>query len=193
MQPSSEAVTQLVKSLAAGDPAAGSALFPLMYDELRALAGSFFRNQPADHTLQPTALVHEAFVKLVQHSTLESGDRAHFMALAARVMRQVLVDHARGRSREKRGGDQRRVSLDSVDLPADGREIDVLALEEAMSRLGQLSEQKARLVELRFFGGLTEDEAADVLQISRAAASRDWRFARAWLINELWPEAARDA
>lgn len=191
--PSSNDVTRLVRELSAGDAEAGSELFPLVYEELRALAGAYFRNQPADHTLQPTALVHEAFVKLVQDVALEPRDRAHFMALAARVMRQVLVDHARSRSREKRGGNQRRVSLDSVDLPAEGREIDVLSLEEAMSRLMQLSEQKARLVELRFFGGLTEDEAADVLQISRAAASRDWRFARAWLINELWPGTRRDA
>lgn len=194
MQPqSTEEITRLLRNLSDGDAGAGNQLFPLVYDELRALAGAYFRNQPADHTLQPTALVHEAFVKLVQDAPHEPRDRAHFMALAARVMRQVLVDHARGRSREKRGGDQRHVSLDSVDLPADRQTIDVLALEEAMSRLAQFSEQKARLVELRFFGGLSEDEAADILQISRAAASREWRFARAWLVNELWPGASRDA
>lgn len=190
--PSTQVITRLLHDLSAGDDSAGAQLFPLVYEELRALAGAYFRNQPLDHTLQPTALVHEAFVKLVQDPALESRSRAHFMALAARIMRQVLVDHARGRAREKRGGDMQRVNLDSVHLPADGHTIDVLALEDAMSRLSQISEQKARLVELRFFGGLSEEEAAEVLRISRAAASREWRFTRAWLIHELWPGDAHD-
>jgi RNA polymerase sigma factor (TIGR02999 family) len=194
LQPqSTQVITQLLRNLSDGDESAGHQLFPLVYEELRALAGAYFRNQPLDHTLQPTALVHEAFVKLVQNPALESRSRAHFMALAARVMRQVLVDHARGRAREKRGGDFQRVSLDSVHLPAEGRAIDVLALEDAMARLAQVSQQKARLVELRFFGGLSEEEAAEILQISRAAASREWRFARAWLIHELWPGDERDS
>ncbi|MGE0479474.1 MAG: ECF-type sigma factor [Phycisphaerae bacterium] len=188
MQPSTgKEITELVGALAGGDVRAGERLFPLVYEELRALAAAYFRNQPADHTLQPTALVHEAYVKLIQDSPVDARDRSHFMALAARVMRQVLIDHARSRSREKRGAGWERITLAAVGS-AVREPVDVEALEEALQRLAALSERKARLVELRFFGGLSEEQAADVLQISRASAAREWRFARAWLIQVLWPE-----
>lgn len=185
-------VTRLLAALGSGADAAEERLFPLVYEELRALAGAYFRNQPADHTLQPTALVHEAYLKLVRDADAAPRDRAHFLALAARVMRQILVDHARRRGRAKRGGEQlQRITLDHAALGANAQALDPLALEEALQKLAALGERKARLVELRFFGGLSEEEAADVLRISRATAAREWRFARAWLIQELWPERLR--
>lgn len=181
-------VTRLLAELSAGRPAAAEELFPAVYDALRALAGACFRNQPADHTLQPTALVHEAYVKLVGSRALPPLDRAHFLALAARVMRQVLVDHARGKRRDKRGGERRQVTLAAAELVAERPALDLLALDEALEKLAELNPQHARLVELRFFGGLGEQEAADVLGISRTSAARSWRFARAWLIDALWTE-----
>ncbi|MBK8913337.1 MAG: sigma-70 family RNA polymerase sigma factor [Phycisphaerales bacterium] len=183
-------VTQILGAVAAGDGSAAGHLFEIVYEQLRGIAGSYFRHQRSDHTLQPTALVHEAYVKLIGGEEVQPRDRGHFFALAARVMRQILVDHARARGREKRGGDGswQRLTLDGIALDDPQRPLDLLALEEALTRLAALNESHARLVELRFFGGLEEDEAAEVLGISRATASRAWRFVRAWLIRELWPE-----
>lgn len=192
MQPAeSRDVTRLLGEAAAGRSTAADELFAVVYEQLRALAGSYFRGQGAAHTLQPTALVHEAFVKLVRED-VGVRDRQHFFALAATVMRQILVDHARGKQREKRGGDWQRVSLTGVMLGSAVSPVDLLALDEALQRLAAIDASRARLVELRFFAGLDEGEAADVLQISRATASRAWRFARAWLIRELWPEQAAE-
>ncbi|HRP61996.1 MAG TPA: sigma-70 family RNA polymerase sigma factor [Phycisphaerales bacterium] len=178
--------TMVLKQLGSGDSAAAQRLLPLVYEELRALAGSHFRHQRADHTLQPTALVHEAFVKLIDQTHTEYNSRAHFFAVAATAMRQILTDHARRKKADKRGGEWQRVSLDDVNRQETGRgEFDVVALDEALTKLEQLDPRRHRVVELRFFGGLSVDEAAQVLGISRSTVESDWRSARAWLSVEL--------
>ncbi len=165
-------------------------LLPQLYEELRRLAAAQFRNQPAEHTLQPTALVHEAYAKLAASSAVVVRDRRHFLALASRAMRQVLVDHSRARVTAKRHNDRERVTLSEQVDDATAEPVDLLALEDALDTLADLDERKARLVELRFFGGLTERDAAAVLGISRTEASRWWRTARAWLAKELREENA---
>ncbi len=186
-----QTVTRLLSEAAAGKPSAYDELFPLVYDQLRELASAFFRSQPGDHTLQPTALVHEAYLKLVDPPRAAAPrDRAHFLALAARVMRQILVDHARTKGRDKRGGGRTRISLDQTPSASTGNVVDLLAVDEALAKLERLSERKARLVELRFFGGLSNEEAAEVLDVSRTTVSEDWRLARAWLSRELRELAA---
>ena len=180
-------VTHLLEKLSDGDSSATSELFPLVYDQLRALAGAYFRDERPDHSLQPTALVHEAYLRLVDSagSPTAPRTRVHFQALAARVMRHVLVDHARARAADKRGGDRERITLtDMVVGPAES-EFDFEALDQALAELAALNERTARVVELRFFGSLTLDEAAEFLGISLSSAEREWRFARAWLLDRL--------
>ncbi len=180
-----EDITRLLADLKTGDRAAAEALFPKVYEELRRLAGAYFRNQDAGHTLQPTALVHEAYVKLANAPGVSIENRQHFFMLASRVMRQVLVDHARARNAEKRKKpDEPRTIIDVVTEKSTDH-LDVLELETALEKLAQLDEPKARLVELRFFGGLTSQEAADILGISRTQAARWWRMIKAWLASEL--------
>lgn len=175
----------MLHAAGAGDPAAAGALFPLVYDELRALAGSLFQQQPGNHTLQPTALVHDAYLRMVGQPAGAWKDRAHFLAVAAQAMRQILIDHARRKKAEKRGSGWDRVTLDEA-MALDGeRTIDLLALDEAMTRLAALDERKAKVVELRFFGGLTNEEVAEVLSVSRATVADDWTVARAWLRGDL--------
>lgn len=158
-----------------------------LVEELRAIAAGHLRHDRDDHTLQPTALVNEAWIKMSDRSDLEFPDQHRFFALASVVMRNLLVDHARARHAAKRGGkaDRRRLSLSGLALKADQSPVDVEALDAALTELATLDPRGARLVELRFFGGLSESMAAEVLGISRAAASRDWRMARAWLANAL--------
>lgn len=158
---------------------------PAVYDELKRLAEAQFRSQPAGHTLQPTALLNEAYMKLAARPELSLNDSDHFIGLAARVMRQVLVDHARAKAAVKRGPGWERVTLGEARNDDGADAIDVLALEEALEELGRLDERKARLVELRFFGGLTETEAATAIGISRTEATRQWRMVRAWLSKRL--------
>ena len=178
-------VTRILQAAGDGDTAAARRLFPLVYDELRALAGSLFQNQGPNHTLQPTALVHDAYMRMVGQPEGAWKDRAHFLAVAAQAMRQILIDHARRKKAEKRGSGWDRVTLDEA-VALDGeRTLDVLALDEAMTRLSGLDERKARVVELRFFGGLTNEEVASVLDVSRATVADDWTVARAWLRGEL--------
>ncbi len=175
--------TQLLSRATRGDGAAAEQLFPLVYDELRRLAGAYMAKQAAAHTLQPTALVHEAWVKLVDVERSDVEDRAHFFRLAASAMRSVLVDHARGKARSKRGGDRERVPLTDLD-PADRPDVaveDLLDLDASLRELELVDEPLARLVELRFFGGLTNDETAEVLGVSTRTVERGWRTARAWL------------
>ncbi len=163
---------------------------PLVYEELRRLAERSFRQQPVGHTLQPTALVHEAYLKLAARDDAPWDDRTHFLAHAATAMRHILVDHARARATEKRGGDRRRISLDQ-ELAADReREVDVLALNEALESLAAFDERKARVIELRFFAGLSIDETATALGVSAVTVSTDWRFARAWIGRALSSEGA---
>ncbi len=155
-----------------------------LYEELRNLAGRALGRQQARHTLQPTALVHEAYLKLADAPQVPR-ERSHFLALAAKVMRQVLIDHARSKSAQKRGGDWQRITLREGTGASSEPEVDLLALDEALDELSRLNERKARLVELRFFAGLTETEAAESLGISRTEASREWRLAKAWLSHRL--------
>ena len=163
-------------------------LLRTMYDELRGLAAAMLADQRPGHTLQPTALVNEAYLRLLGQSRLNVESRAHFCRLAAKVMRQVLVDHARAKGSQKRGGDHARVTLDGQDVAAADSGVDILALDDALSALAALDERKGRLVELRVFAGMSLDEAADALGIARSTAALDWRFAKAWLGEQLGVE-----
>ena len=178
-------VTRLLLEWQRGDAAALDRLLPLIYAELRRIASRRLRRERPGHTLQPTALVHEAYLKLVQAPELEWHDRAHFFAVAARVMRQVLVDHARAHQAEKRGGALRKVSIEEVAEPGITADVDLLALEEALGRLGDFDPQQSRVVELRYFGGLTIEETAEVIGVSPATVKREWMMAKAWLRREL--------
>ena len=160
-------------------------LLEAVYDELRRLASAYLARERSDHTLQPTALVHEAYAKLADQGSAWEG-RTHFIGVAAQAMRRVLVDHARGHKRDKRGGGQwRRVELDLAIVEDGGTDVDLVNLDEALERLGELSERQARIVELRFFGSLSNPEIARVLETSERTVAREWRFARAWLGEEL--------
>ncbi len=177
--------TELLTDLGRGDESAAQRLLPLVYAELRNLAGSFFRNQQKDQTLQPTALVHEAFLRLVDQTNMQWSDRAHFMAVAALAMRQILTDHARRRGAAKRGGDWARLSLDQAVAPDAQPEVDIERLDAVLTRLEALDERRHRVVLLRFFGGLTVEDAAQVMGVSISTVEGDWRSARAWLSMEL--------
>ncbi len=181
-------ITRILTEFESGARATATQLLPQIYDELHRIAVAHFRGQPVGHTLQPTALVHEAYAKLAANSGVAVGDRRHFFTLASKVMRQILVDHARAKSTAKRRNDRERVTLSEVMPDASAPPVDLLALEDALVKLADLDERKSRLVELRFFGGLTEVDAADVLRISRSEASRWWRTTRAWLAQELREE-----
>jgi RNA polymerase sigma-70 factor, ECF subfamily len=183
--------TQLLADVRAGSPSAAGALMEVLYPELRRLAASYLARQRADHTLQPTALVHEAFLKLIDQTSPAYNGRAHFFAVAARAMRQILVDHARADQAAKRGGGWQRISLDGNLAPSGGGMVDMIALDDALKGLAELDERQAQIVELRFFGGLTVDEVADVVGVSRSTVEEDWRMARAWLSRRLSGERAR--
>lgn len=174
---------------AGGDPAAFASL---LYDEMRQLARQMMASERANHTLQPTALVHEAYMRLINSDGLAVESQEHFFLIASRVMRNILIDHARGVNRIKRGGDRDRVPM-TIANPASDRPIDpeeLLALDEAVEQLRALDERKAKVVELRFFGGLDEAMCARILGIARSTASSDWRFARAWLMEKLGDRVA---
>lgn len=183
--PSPGTVTRLLLDWTKGDRAALDKLVPLVYAELRRLAGRQLQRERPDHTLQPTALVHEAYLRLVDERGLHVHGRAHFLAIAARVMREILVDHARRRGRAKRGGGEPKLALDSAAVPTDPQPVDVIALDEALTRLSVVDPQQSRIVELRFFGGLTIEETAGVLEVSPATIKREWGMAKAWLYREL--------
>lgn len=170
----------------AGDARGADALLPLAYDELRRLAAAFFRDQRPGQTLQPTALVHEAYVRLAAQSQGAFVGREHFLATAARAMRQILVDHSRRRGAQKRGGEAERVVLQD-DHGAFARDVDLLELNDAIDRLAGFDERKARVVEMRLFAGLSLEEVALALHVSRVTVSSDWRMASAWLATELSP------
>jgi RNA polymerase sigma factor (TIGR02999 family) len=161
-------------------------LLPLIYDELRRRAAAYLRRERPNHTLQPTALVHEAYLRLIDQRQDNWASRDHFFAIAAQAMRRILVDHARGRHRQKRGGSNEDLPLeDALLAAADESNVDLIALDEAMKKLAKLDSQQERIVELRYFGGLSLDEAANALSISRATAARDWQVAKAWLHREM--------
>jgi RNA polymerase sigma-70 factor (ECF subfamily) len=185
MEYSPENITPLLRELQSGDKQAASKLMPLLYNELRRLAKNYMRRERPDHTLQATALVHEAYLKLVKQSPTSWQDRSHFLGIAAHVMRQILIDHARGHVREKRGGPQKAVPLDEAFVFSPGQSAELLRLDEALERLVKLDPRQSRIVELRFFGGLSVEEAAEFLKISPKTVKRDWSMARAWLRGEL--------
>jgi RNA polymerase sigma-70 factor, ECF subfamily len=185
MEYASGAVTELLRAFRDGDHGAEGQLFDVVYDALHALARRYMRRERSDHTLQPTALVHEAYVRLVGQRAKNWANRTHFYGVAAQVMRRVLVDHARVHATAKRGGGNHAVSLDqSIGLSAQQSD-DVLAVDEALSRLAEFDPRQSRIVELRFFGGLTEAETAAVLGVSTRTIKRDWAVAKAWLYGEL--------
>ena len=178
-------VTRILNGVQQGDPKAAGELLPLVYDELRKLAAHRMANEAAGHTLQPTALVHEAFLKLVGERERDWKNRPHVFALAAQAMRRVLLNHAEPRRAQKRGGDARKVTLFEAASLFEEQAEDLVALDEALTRLASFDEAKCRLVELRFFGGLTTEETAEVLGVSSRTVERDWRLARAWLRKEV--------
>jgi RNA polymerase sigma factor (TIGR02999 family) len=179
-------VTQLLLEWNQGSEPARKQLISLLYRELRTLAARSLKSERRDHTLQPTALVHEAYQKLVDQSRVQWQGRGHFFAVAAGLMRRILVDHARRRSAQRRGGDAQKVPITRDILPADaGSGADLVAIDEALTELAALDPEQARIVELRFFAGLTAQEAAEALGISRATINREWAVARAWLHRRL--------
>lgn len=181
-------VTQTFLRWRQGDAGALHALLPLVYEEMRRLAGAYLRDEAAGHTLQPTALAHEAYLRLLDQRHVSWQNRAHFMGIAAQAMRRILIDHARRRGAQKRGGDAVHVALEDSDAAAGVAEpLGVAAedLNDALDRLAALDERQARVVELRFFTGLSVEETAEVLGISAATVKRDWTLARAWLHREL--------
>ena len=182
-------VTDLLARWSEGDMAARDALVPLVYEQLRRIARKCLVSQRSDHTLQPTALVHEAYLRIAKGSSLQWQNRAHFFAVAAQMMRQILVDHARRASAGKRGGGAITLVLDE-DVPAQAQNnLDLIALDTAMKRLAALDERQCKIVELRFFGGLSIEETAHVMEISPATAKREWATARVWLHREIGSSA----
>ena len=187
----SSRVTQLLEKFEPGDRHAAEQLFAEVYGELRSLAARYLRRERKDHTLQPTALVHEAYLKLVGQTGVDWQGRAHFLAIAAQAMREILVDHARRHHAAKRGGNRHRIALDenlvvatqSTGCP--GREVDLLALEEALTKLAKLDPCQAKMIELRFFGGLDIAQVAKVMGMSKRSVEREWTMVRAWLRREL--------
>jgi RNA polymerase sigma factor (TIGR02999 family) len=185
MTPPAENVTQLLAAWSQGDPEARDRLIPLVYDELRQVADRYLRRERPDHTLQPTALVHEAYLRLVEQTKVPCQNRAHFFGIAAHVMRQILVNHALSHRTAKRGGGAPTIPLDDAAGFSQEQDLDLLALDEALARLARLDPQQSRIVELRFFGGLTIEETADALGISAATVKREWTAAKAWLHVEM--------
>jgi RNA polymerase sigma-70 factor, ECF subfamily len=180
-----ENVTRLLIELSKGDRGAVDLLLPVIYDELRKLAANYLRRERPDHTLQPTALVHEAYIRLVDQTRVNWQNRAHFFGVAAQIMRRLLVDHARKHNAEKRGQDFQKLSLDENIDRAVERSAELIALDDALTSLAEFDEQKARMVELRYFGGLSIEETADVLGVTPTTIKRHWRFAKAWLHGEM--------
>ena len=178
-------ITQLLVKWGSGDKAALDELIPIVYDELRKLAASYLRRKAGPHTIQATALVHEAYVRLADQSSITMENRAQFYGLAAKVMRDILVDHARKRLSRKRGGDQLRLSLTSAERLGRKPEVELVALDDALKVLATTNPQHSRVIELRFFAGLTIEETAHVMSLSHATTERYWSFARAWLRREL--------
>ena len=178
-------VTELLQAWSEGDQASLEKLTPLVYQELHRLAQRYMGGERADHTLQATALVHEAYLRLIDASQMRWQNRAHFFAVSAQVMRHILVDFARARHSVKRGGDAGRISLDEALVIAQGQHFDFVALDDALNSLAVVDERKSRVVELRFFGGLSVEETAEVLKVSPDTVMRDWRLAKLWLLREI--------
>lgn|SRR5678815_4078868 len=185
MVPQADEVTELLISWSNGDDQALEKLIPLVYAELRKLARRYMARESPDHTLQTSALINEAYMKLVDQRDVEWQNRAHFFAVAAKVMRHILIDYARGRDSNKRGAGVRKVAFDESVTLTDERAGELVALDDALKELAELDERKSRIVELRFFGGLSNEETAEVMKISPVTVTREWRAARAWLRREM--------
>ncbi len=182
----SKDITLLLREWSDGNGEALDALVPLVYEELRRQAARYLRRERPDHTLQTTALIHEAYLKLVDQKNVRWQNRAHFFAIAAQAMRRILVDYARAKHRDKRGGEAQKIPLEeTVALAAEEESVDLIALDEALERLAGVDEQKARIVELRYFSGLSVEETAEVLKTSPRTIERGWTTAKAWLHREL--------
>jgi RNA polymerase sigma-70 factor, ECF subfamily len=190
MRPSVNAgqVTRMLREWSAGDPSAADRLTPIVYDELRKMAEAHVRGERAAHTLQPTALIHEAYLRLVDQKQPDWSGRTQFFRFAARLMRQILVDYARSRNAEKRGGGSTRITLTDLNARTSERSVDLFALDEALNRMAAFDERRSRVLELHYFGGLTETETAESLELSVATVRRDLRLAEAWLWKELGGE-----
>jgi RNA polymerase sigma factor (TIGR02999 family) len=191
--PEQEQVTRLLVDWSKGNRVALEQLTPMVYAELRRLASRYLRRERQNHTLQSTALVHEAYLRLIDQRNVQWQNRAQFFGVAAQLIRRILVDHARGHGAQKRGGDAPKLSLDEAIGTPDRRDVNLISLDEALSRLADLDPQQSRIVELRYFGGLTIEETAEVLKISPATVKRDWMVARAWLHKEISGRAEGDA
>ena len=186
MNSESGEITQLLANMKLGNPDAEARLVSLVYRELRRIAGSYMRNERADHSLQPTALVHEAYLRLRKMHSIDWQSRSHFLAVSAHTMRRILVDHARAKHAEKRGLEWDQVSIEVGELfAATESTINIVELDEALGRLEVFDQRQAKVVEMRFFGGLSEDEIGAQLGISERTVKRDWRIAKAWLYHEL--------
>lgn len=183
------AATLLLDRVNQGDQAAASELLPMVYSQLRAMAGGFLQDQAANHTLQPTALVHEVYLKLIRADG-NLKNRPHFCAVAASAMRQILIDHARQKRAAKRAGKRADLTIDGLVTPSGSNVLDLLALNDALTKLSEFNERHARMVELRFLGGLTVEEVAEVMGITSRTIERDWRRVRAWLKRELGGESS---
>ena len=186
-------ITRLLADWSNGDRQALEKLTPLVYDELRRLAGRYLRQERAGHTLQSTALVHEAYMKLVGQNNVRWQNRAHFFGIAAQMIRRILVDYARARKADKRGAGAERLSLDEAIALPGGQDLDLVALDDALEGLAKIDARQSRLVELRFFAGLTIEETAEVMQMSLATAKRDWVSAKAWLSREVRRQSSAHA
>lgn len=182
-------VTMLLRSVASGEAQGMDRLLEAIYDDLRRLAAAHLREERADHTFQPTALVNEAYLRLVSQHSAQWNDRKHFFAFASQVLRRILIDHARARNAEKRGGGGVRVQLEPESIGGEGREIDLVELDDALVELAKVSERQAKVVEMRFFGGCTLEEIAEVLGVGRRTVDRDWTAAKAWLFVRLAAQA----
>ena len=186
-----EQATRLLIDWSNGDREAAAGLMPLVYDELRRLARGYLQRERGDHTLQATGLVHEAYLRLVDQKTTTWKNRAHFFGVAARLMRRILVDHARRHGTEKRGGDRTKVEFNEALIPSASRSLNVVALDDALQDLAKLNPQHSQIVELRFFGGMSLEEVAEVLDVSPRTVQREWRMARAWLRRQM-PDSGDD-
>lgn len=183
--PTSPDVTQLLRNWQVGDQSARDQLLEIVYEELRRQAARYLRRERPDHTLQPTALVHEAYLQLIDQSRVNWEHRAHFFGAAARLMRRVLVDHARAHQAEKRGSGEEKLALDEAMAVPQSKDLNILALNDALEELARMDEQQSRIVELRYFGGLSIEETATVTGVSPATVKREWAMAKAWLQTQI--------
>jgi RNA polymerase sigma factor (TIGR02999 family) len=190
--PSTNEVTERLIAWSAGDRAAFDHLLPMVYQELRRMAGAYLRQENPGHTLQPTALVHETWLRLIDQTRVNWQNRAQFFGVAAQMMRRILVDHAKAKHREKRGGDAVKLSLDDVVNLSQERVTDLLALNDALDDLSRIDGRKSRVIELRYFGGFSVEETAQILEVSPETVIRDWKMAKAWLYQQIKREARDD-